>query len=141
MKHTLVVALLLIGVSSRAEDNARRDGNAWRDMSQEGKAYYVNGFFDGMNFGATATRQGLLDQKATACAEVALNSFEYGAKFFHDVNAGQIRDGLDQFYEDYRNRSIAIHRAIWIVVKVIHGTPQKKVNSMVEYERQHVGAT
>jgi hypothetical protein len=33
----------------------------------------------------------------------------------------QIIDGIDQFYQDYKNRNIEIHTAVWLILVQING--------------------
>jgi len=89
-----------------------------------------------MHFGAFASRGALQNNKA--CADMARGSFNQAGIFFSHVTNSQIVDGLDKFYADYRNRRILIYRATWIVVHMMAGSPQKELDDMLDYERQHV---
>jgi hypothetical protein len=51
--------------------------------------------------------------------------------------AGQVSDGLDAFYKDYRNRSIRVVDAMWVVANSIAGTPQKEIDAMTENFRKY----
>jgi len=42
-------------------------------------------------------------------------------KYFRRVTSGQVGSGLDHFYQDFRNRSIALQNAVDIVVRQIAG--------------------
>ena len=53
------------------------------------------------------------------------------------VTAGQIVDGLNVFYEDYRNRKIRIHNAIWLVVQQISGKHKEDMEKTIEYDRRN----
>ena len=53
-------------------------------------------------------------------------------KFFSNVTNGQLVDGVDTFYKDYRNRSIRVPNALWRVVMQIAGTPQDQLDQMIE---------
>lgn len=46
-------------------------------------------------------------------------------------------DGLDSFYKDYRNRTIKVHDAVWLVVNEIAGTPQQTMGKLIESYRQN----
>ena len=41
------------------------------------------------------------------------------------------------FYSDYRNRSISIADAVWLVLNSIAGTPQDKLDKMIESFRRN----
>ena len=49
----------------------------------------------------------------------------------------QLVDGLDSFYKDYRNRTIKVHDAVWLVVNEIAGTPQQTMGKLIESYRQN----
>ena len=49
---------------------------------------------------------------------------------------GQFRDGLDEFYSDYRNRRIPMHNGFWIVLNTIAGKPEKEITVMIENFRK-----
>lgn len=57
-------------------------------------------------------------------------------KFFSHVTNVQLVAGLDKFYSDCRNRRIRVHGAVWLVVNGIAGTPQEKLDKMVEGWRE-----
>ena len=44
---------------------------------------------------------------------------EYAERYLSNRTSGQIVDGLNSFYEDYRNRTIAIDDAVWVVLRNI----------------------
>jgi hypothetical protein len=54
------------------------------------------------------------------------------------VTNAQIADGLDQFYSDYRNRSIVVSSGVWLVLNSINGTPKDQLDNMIEGFRQNV---
>ncbi|MGH9822017.1 MAG: hypothetical protein ACREDR_01990 [Blastocatellia bacterium] len=54
-----------------------------------------------------------------------------------EVTAGQVREGLDRFYKDYRNRRILVQNAIWLVLNSIAGKPQADWDKMVENYRKN----
>jgi hypothetical protein len=62
---------------------------------------------------------------------------EYDKKFFANVSNGQIVDGLDQFFSDYRNRRIRVHNAVWLVTNGIAGTPEAELQQMIESWRKN----
>jgi hypothetical protein len=107
------------------------------------KLDYVTGVFDGMELGRNFTSWGIynLKEKGSPCLSQAISSYsDYSEKFFASVTSSQIADGLDVFYKDYRNRSIKVHDAIWVVVNSIAGTPQDKIDKLTENLRKNAAS-
>lgn len=73
-----------------------------------------------------------------ACLGKVMDSYsEHSSKYFNNVTNGQIVDGLDSLYGDYRNRRIKIADAVWLIVNGIAGTPQKEIDVMIENWRRN----
>ena len=103
------------------------------------RLYYVVGFFDGVLLGCDFSwlkySQGTDQEKA--CVNQAVTSCKYFSyKYVHNVTSTQLRDGLDTFYFDYRNRGIMVRDAAWLALNAIAGTPQGKLNEMIEFYRR-----
>jgi hypothetical protein len=141
MRQTITVLTLLIvlpaGLNAQSK---RRDGNWWNGTTRDEKLDYIIGFFDGMDLGHNFTIWGVAgsqSDKGSPCLFNALKSYDdYSSKFFTNVTNYQLVDGLDTFYKDYRNRSIRVHDAVWVVVNTIAGTPQEKVDKLIENSRK-----
>jgi hypothetical protein len=142
MKQPLLVLVLLslLPVCVHAQNN-RRDGNWWKDVSPSGKLDYMVGFFDGMRLGHNFSLWGTLKDsggKATPCLSGTVKSYQdHEAKYLSNVTNDQIVDGLDIFYKDYRNRSIQVHDAVWLVLSSIAGSPQNELDKMIESWRKN----
>lgn len=99
------------------------------------------GFFDGMELGGYFSYWGMTKDsngKVSSCSTEAARSFEdMDTKYFRGVTNSQIADGLDAFYKDYRNRSIKVHDAVWLVVNSIAGKPQRDLDEMIESWRKN----
>ncbi len=106
-----------------------RDGNWWRSLERNIQIAYVLGAFDGTNLGYGFTTWKLAKDKAASDAYARANAAnrEYTQRYLANVNASQVADGLDVFYADFRNRSIAAHGALWLVLAEIAGDPQADV--------------
>jgi hypothetical protein len=142
MKQLLIVLILLplLPVCAHAQSH-RRDGNWWKDLTPSGKLNYMVGFFDGTELGNSFSYWGMAKDsggKTTTCLSEAVKSYQdYGAKYLTNVTNDQIVDGLDAFYKDYRNRSIRVHDAVWLVANSIAGTPQNELDKMIESWRKN----
>ena len=136
----LIVSFLLLMRSPAQAEDARRDGNWWRQQTSSGRLIYALGFFDGMNLGAKFSYWGLPDAaaKPNPSVEVVLRSYSSMMdKYTKDVTNGLIADGLDKFYEDYRNRTILIENAVWLIVNAISGKSEKDMEIMIENFRKN----
>jgi hypothetical protein len=51
------------------------------------------------------------------------------------ITNDQIVDGLNKFYEDFRNRGILLGHAIYVVKKQIKGASPEEVDAVCEYLR------
>jgi hypothetical protein len=96
------------------------------------------GFFDGMDLGHNfSVWKFLKDKTANECTSKAHESYnDFLAQYFRNVTNGQVVDGLDSFYSDYRNRSILVHDAVWLAVNEITGTPRGRLDAMIENWRR-----
>ncbi len=90
---------------------------------------YMTGFFDGTVLGHEFSFWDFTNTKEKgACVTDTIESFKtYWQKYGQNVTNIQIADGLNTFYSDYRNRSILIHDAVWLVLNSIAGTPQEQI--------------
>lgn len=134
----LTAATLIVSSLAWGADN-RRDGNWWLDLQKNVKINYAVGFFDGMELGNRFSYwKNLSGTKAQKyCTARAVDSYsEYSQKYFGNVTAGQLSDGLDSFYADYKNRRILVSNAVWLVVNGIAGMPEEELKKMVESWRQ-----
>ncbi len=124
--------------SAEPQSSKRTDGNWWRSQDRSVRIAYVAGFFDGMELGKNFSYWKFAkDQRAGECTLEVNDSYnEFTARYFSNVTNVQISDGLDSFYSDYRNRSIPVHSAVWLVVNEIAGTPREEIDSMTENFRR-----
>ncbi len=134
--------LLLINLAENSNhswaDDKRRDGNWWMAQKLPGKLFFIDGFFDGLNLGNNFSYWGFYepDNKSGVdkkCFENVLKSFgEHYNKYFKNVTASQLVDGLDTFYSDYKNRRILVADGVWLVLNGIAGTPRDQLEKMIE---------
>jgi hypothetical protein len=117
----------------------RRDGNWWRGLESMWKTVYVTGFFDGIQMGNRFSYWGFVDdEKSSAClSKVDASAAEYSKKYLSNITVGQVGDGLNEFYEDYRNRSLLVVDATWLVLNEISGKPRAEMDAMIEYYRKN----
>jgi hypothetical protein len=137
----LVVGLIILscGTVSRNDASTRRDGNWWRDLTKVEKITYMTGFFDGMHLGSNFSYWEILekDKNDPAIAKVANSYQDYAAKYLQNVTNGQLADGLDTFFSDYRNRRIETSDAVWLVLNEISGKSDAEMQQMIESWRKN----
>jgi hypothetical protein len=137
MNFWRVILFAFVGLATVAwayDVGDHRDGNFWREMSVNQKAVYVAGFLDGMEEAEghelddvlalmktlpksvkTGQQWDILEARATALEPLS------------NIKIGQLEDGLNQFYSDYRNRMIHIGHALLLVAESIKGMSAEKV--------------
>ena len=66
------------------------------------------------------------------------NSYDsYMRKYLSNVTNGQLVDGLDKFYSDFRNRRIKVNDAVWLVLNQVAGEPEAEMEKMIENWRKN----
>ncbi|TDN69096.1 hypothetical protein [Paraburkholderia sp. BL10I2N1] len=128
----IAVVTAIYGLPSQASaDDLLQNGNFWLTRSSASHIDYILGFLEGAQLGRNfavwkwdvSSKDGEL--KITS----ALDSYSTEAqKYLSNVTVGQIADGLNQFYSDFRNRNIMIHDAVWLVLEQISGIPDSQLN-------------
>lgn len=107
----VLLSLLVLISTAHAQSSNRRDGNWWRAQDRQAKVDYMIGFFDGMSLGNNFSYWKYVNQTPPSnVPDLVLESYnEYTEKYMMSVSSGQMTDGLDSFFSDYRNRSIRIN--------------------------------
>jgi hypothetical protein len=114
-----------------------RDGNWWRNLKDTSKVFFMTGFFDGMVMGNEFSYWGVEKDDINTATNVASSYSKYADKYLTNVTSGQLVDGLDTFYSDFRNRRIKVSNGVWIVVNQIAGKPEPDMQRMVESFRKY----
>jgi hypothetical protein len=138
------VALMMAASVARNEDTRNRDGNWWRNQTRVARLSYMTGFFDGVQLGnnfsyfAYAKEYEASDPDALVAMQKTTESFDkYSTEYLNNVTNEQVADGLDKFYSDYRNRSIALKNGVWIVLNAIAGKPESEIEHISENFRKY----
>jgi hypothetical protein len=135
----VITATLTAITQTSTAQGARRDGNWWRELSPVVRTGVAVGFFDGLRLGRDFAYWGIpnIGDRVDPCMFKATDSYDkYSEQYVSPITAGQLVDGLNSFYEDYRNRSIMSDRAIWLVLNGIAGTPEGRLQTMIEAHRR-----
>lgn len=145
----ILLFIMAIPKPSYSADIDDMDGNAWRVNSYIWKQGYVAGFFAGSSYVVSDNlyptakdydidntnkldEVGILleDQKAQKNKQLTRYIFLVGT-----VTNTQVTEGLDKVYEDFKNRSIKLRDAVYLVKKQIEGTPQEDIERILLFLR------
>ena len=144
--RTFLVCLLFYATATA--QHTKHDGNWWNDSSEGFRLGFVTGYLVSMNTvgdaaifrcmsakGITSqTPPKVLTDALDACAQ-SPEAKPYQA--YTGFTVGQWKDGIDEFYKDFRNRSLDVQLAIRWVNEQLHGTPAKELEDMVtEWRRK-----
>jgi hypothetical protein len=116
-----ILFLMMLAPSGQAQSDW--DSQFWTAKSKDLKLVYIMGFIDGRSEGtneaAGALGTTILDPRVSKLAS--------------KITAGQMLDGLDDFYKDYRNARILVRHAIEYVAMEAEG---KDGSKLLQYMRQ-----
>ncbi|MGD0625712.1 MAG: hypothetical protein ABSB32_13450 [Thermodesulfobacteriota bacterium] len=140
------------------------DGSDWENWSATHKLYFIEGFLSGAHYiidfhmghthyaGDKFTPQKgfefylstIGEEKKTFTREEMELLMEYaayeeksdlGKYYVADITLGQIVDGLNTFYGDFKNRRIRISDAVYVVKKQIQGASSEEIEVLCQWLR------
>jgi hypothetical protein len=140
------------------------DGNDWRQWTPPNKFSFIGGFLSGAHYVITYNighiKYGAENFTPEKGGEIYLASFDEKKKTFTrqevqllmeyaaysetsvlgnysvgNTTTGQISDGLDSFYGDFKNRKIKISDALYVVKKQIHGASSEEIEMLCQWLR------
>lgn len=126
-----LLALVVLGTwRSHAQQPPPHNGYWWVDESQDFKVGFANGYALAMNDDADAAglrclaakNGGTIPEKAPKDADLdaCLQSPEVQYYAFN-LHIGQLVDGVDEFYKDFRNKNIQVELAMRYVRDQLKG--------------------
>lgn len=107
--------------SSQAAVQDRRDGNWWRELPVAGRVYYVIGILDGLETSERMQREANLRPGLVVLRGKA--------------TAGQLTEGLNRFYSDFRNRSVLVCDGFQVVWSATSGASEEQISDMTRRYR------
>lgn len=146
--HILILTFGMLGSTAYASET---DGRWWNRLTQGEKLTYVAGFFDGTGYSVTlltgATLKAMADPKtgkfSPTRAEVAKATSQGAVQAIEEnltnLTTGQVVQGLDATYKDYRNQGIAVLDCIYVVIYEIKGGSEADVTRLLEVRRKQAG--
>lgn len=142
MKISIIILIsMLTPLRCFAADAGSHDGTWWGNMSHESKLGYILGYWDGELSAHSACTFFWQFQPALAPTKACGNFIESREKVVESApswkgTAGQVEEGLNALYSDYRNRLVQVQHALIIVNHQISGEPDEEIQKMIEFWRK-----
>lgn len=147
MRRILVLVFMFACHLSFSAEALTPDGLWWSESNNTQRLGYVIGYVDAMSAAALFSAANVcLDESVSkslggksACYP-KINGLVYPATIgrFSGITYGQLLDGLNDFYSDYRNRRVVIPGALNYVSSAISGKPKADLETMAEQMRAAV---
>lgn len=161
----IIVLLWLPVASSAERTLGDYDGNTWNEWDVSSRLMYVGGFIAGSEYVADSLTQIVFctdlekakktqgkfwaswDQKKPPlfsnndvsdiiCAtDNNFNNSQIPRFQILNITVGQISDGINELFSDFKNRSIKLADAMYFVKKQIKGTPPDEIEKILLYLR------
>lgn len=126
------------------------DGNEWQEMEGIEKTVFIEGFLIGSNYVVEENKcedMQLINRLTTESGK-KVSEFDRGMaenekigniilqRFsFYNITVGQIMEGLDILYKDFKNKGIKVSDAIYVVKRQIEGTSPVDIEKILIYLR------
>lgn len=129
------------------------DGNDWNSSDTNTKISYMKGFISSSCFVASNNDDiglTLIDPSSVVSKIIgsAISEQEYKMRkkkndtlkryCITDIPIGQIIDGLNVFYKDFKNRQIRLDLSVYIVRKQIEGASNQEIETILLFSRKTV---
>jgi len=146
-----VTALFLltfeVGAITAQKTTSKHDGYWWTNSDQSFKLGFVSGYVMAMNgindrdvFRCIAQKSGgklPATYPGRAMVEECSETEEAKMTDFSGFMVGQWADGIDEFYKDFRNKSLDVDLALKYVRDQLNGKPAKELEDEVTKMRQY----
>jgi len=141
-KMILAVLVIFVSTAYAHATGVRFDGNFWKKCNKTTKEFFARGVLGGMTLGHDRVLGSMMFEVGKPnfnekCLEKVSNLHKSLEVELKKIGAEQIVDGIDEFYSDFRNRSIVIKWAFLVVMQQIDGKPEKDINEYIEYLRKN----
>lgn len=135
-KKIVIAVLFIILFSVNASAQKKQDGNHWLEISKLSQINYIVGLIKGVYKGMGILEIELLKNGSIDCHKIAYDlQTKWSDKYFN-ANAGQIQDGLTQFFTDYRYRNIMIEDGFSIVLMEIAGDERSEIERIIKIYKE-----
>jgi hypothetical protein len=110
----------------------RHDGNWWKSLNNLTKYGYVAGYAEGSEKADATWAYGECKTKVTTkYSDAVQKGNDYSGMTF-----GQLIEGVDEFYKDFRNTRILTRDAMMVIKQQISGISQKEIDETLQVLRQ-----
>ncbi len=137
--HLLLAAIGLLGFGFVIRDVIAQEYHPetgyqfWKQANDTVKTAYLLGYAD-----AESHYRFVLDRLkplSTDAAKRSIEDFEYKIPFPGGATVPQLKEGIDEFYKDWRNRSLSLFIAGNIVRLQLVGRPQSEIDEVIARAR------
>lgn len=140
-----ILAAILIMVASAGAQEAQPAQNAywWNQLSRPEKTMFVIGYITSMGDASVYVKMACQDgrgitihpDKAATIIAICDETQQLKQVDYRKIAAGQIADGIDTFYKDFRNKSIYIGAAAEYVRDELKGATKTELESEIKTDR------
>jgi len=147
----LFVGLTAMPCFSEEGKGITADGYKWESWGDFMKVGWVTGFWDGLEhaipegilfLGRAEDMYGLvselIESEFKERRRKLVTSFVRSLEL-SGITCGQIVDGLDKFYKDYRNKKVLTREAVWVVRLEVKGAPEEFIDQEARILRIPIG--
>ena len=146
-KKVLSLTLMILTSITLAQGQIQRDigeqdGTSWIDQSDALKFGFVSGFLTGIFLMRDKALVEMIHHRAEdvykksppTVKRIWSSAIETAESLsLYEITVGQIKDGLDAFYNDFSARKIKLVDAIYIVKMQINGLSPDLINAQIRY--------
>ena len=136
-----VVAVLLLFASCLGQQESVLTGSAWKGYSEQFKGGYVTGYIEAMGYAQISSAGTCMwidnpkDRNARASKACISNAQSFD---FDSITVGQLLNGMNTFYKDFRNLQVPLTMAMRLVRDEIRGRSEEDVQKELDSWRQCV---
>lgn len=130
-RHVAILVFVFCEVA-----HAQGNGNDWRSTyTPITRLAFSAGILSGMSVGFL-----LYSAESSVTVSETVKAYAIIARKRAGVSPTQLRDGLDVFFEDFRNRAISVDLAAYVVMCQIGGMSQGEVDALIARLRSEVSS-
>lgn len=114
------------------------DGNWWLSQTQSAKEAHLLGVMDGLLLQESLVLRSHIDGEndSNVILKKQAESMAAPRRLLKNLNSNQVRDGLDSFYADFRNRQISLPLALQIVIYQINAESPLVIENLINSFRK-----
>lgn len=134
MKHVSVVLLILLSVGTAHSEDKPHNGYWWNDITETSKVWYIAGyaefsahFVDDAILKCVTAKNGGREPRPRTNEMFKYAGCPAPAEYdFTEIRFDQLKDGVNEFYKDFRNSAVNITFALAHVRDQLRGTKSAK---------------